>query len=67
MFGARAPQAELQVVERFMRYCFVMRERKMQTQRDMFGALGIGARWSTVAGWRAVKTDPRDAHHLSVP
>ncbi|GAB4813184.1 hypothetical protein N2152v2_000230 [Parachlorella kessleri] len=34
--------AELEVVERFMRYCFVMRERKMQTQRDMFASLGIG-------------------------
>jgi hypothetical protein len=41
-----AAQAELEVIERFMRYCYVMRERKMQAQREMFGNLGIGA-------WRA--------------
>ena len=40
--AAPPPQAELRVVERFMRYCFVMRERKAQTQRDMFALLGIG-------------------------
>lgn len=38
------PQAELVVVERMMRYCLVMREKKAQVQHQMFANLGIGER-----------------------